>query len=130
MVISISVVSCASLGKLENDWSDKTGVKEKFGPHMSKTYLIVLGSPKDEIKIQSYKEVAGAVMRKYGGVMPPVNYKIEKILVGDSTPSFMLKVEFPSKENILNAFNDSEYAGVVEDRDAGFANLSIFIISE
>lgn len=97
---------------------------------MSKTYLIVLGSPKDEIKMNAYKKVAGPIMRKYGGVMPPINYKIEEILVGDFTPSFMLKVEFPSKENILNAFNDSEYVGVVEDRNAGFANLSIFIISE
>jgi len=97
---------------------------------MSKTYLTVLGSPKDEVKIKAYKEVAGPVMGKYGGVMPPTNYKVEEILVGDFAPSFILRVEFPSKENILNAFNDPEYVGAVEDRDAGFANLSIFIISE
>ena len=97
---------------------------------MSKTYLIVLGNPQDEVRMNAYKAVAGPIMGKYGGVMPPSTYKIEEILVGNFTPSFMLRVEFPGKKNILNAFNDPEYVGVVKDRDAGFANLSIFIISE
>jgi len=97
---------------------------------MSKTYLTVFGSPRDEVKIMAYKKVAGPVMKKYGGVMPPVNYTVEDILVGEFTPSFMLRVEFPSKESILSAFNDPEYVGAVADRDEGFANLSIFIISE
>jgi len=97
---------------------------------MSKTYLIVLGSPNNEEKIKAYKEVAGPIMKKYDGIMPPKNYKVEEILAGNLNPTSMLRVEFPSKENIVNAFNDPEYLAVINDRDEGFSNLSIFTISE
>jgi len=95
---------------------------------MSKFSVIVSGHIKNQEKVDAYKSVAGPIMKKYGAVMPPQPFKVEKVLAGKAIPSFMLKIEFPNKENIMAAFNDPNYANIIKDRDDGFGDLSIFII--
>lgn len=95
---------------------------------MSKHYLIVIGAVKDEERVQAYKQIAGPVMKEFGGVMPPENFEVTSTLAGSLNPSFLLRVEFPSLQNIKNAFESEQYKSVVSDRDEGFSNLSIFTV--
>jgi len=44
MVFFTFIVSCSSLEKQENYWSNKTGVKEKFGPQFESKFIEVTGS--------------------------------------------------------------------------------------
>jgi len=60
--------------------------------------------------------------------MPPNSYVVSKVIAGRSTPSFMLKIEFPNKYQAKRAFKYPEYLAVIDDRDKGFGDLSIFMI--
>ncbi len=95
---------------------------------MSKIAVIVSGNIRDQEKVDSYKAVAGAIMKKYDAIMPPQSYKVSKVLAGQAAPSFMLEIEFPNKEKAELAFNDPDYISVINERDEGFGDLSIFII--
>ncbi len=97
---------------------------------MKKNYLIVLGKINDSVKVERYRNIAGPIMKQYGGIMPPVNYTVESVYVGKMSPTFMLQVEFPSVSNIDNALADQEYIKVISDRDEGFSDLCIFCISK
>ena len=95
---------------------------------MSQISVIVSGKINNQEKVDLYKSVAGPVMKKHGATMPPTTYKINEVLVGQANPSFMLKIEFPSKENAMAAFNDPDYIAVIDKRDEGFGDLSIYIV--
>ena len=95
---------------------------------MSKIEVIVSGNINNQEKVDRYKSVAGPVMKKHGAVMPPHSYMVSKIFAGESAPSFMLKIEFPDKEKAEQAFNDPDYVAVIDERDQGFGDLSIFMV--
>lgn len=95
---------------------------------MSKVEVIVSGSIKDQAKVDRYKSVAGPVMKKHGATMPPQSYIVSKIIAGQPEPSFMLKIEFSDKNQAVSAFNDPDYLAVINDRDKGFGDLSIFMV--
>lgn len=95
---------------------------------MSELAVIVSGKINNQEKVDAYKSVAGPIMKKYGATMPPQTYGVSKVLAGHATPSFMLKIEFPDKEKALAAFNDPAYTAVMNQRDEGFGDLSIYII--
>ncbi len=99
-----------------------------MGAIMSKIEVIVSGNIRDQEKVDAYKAVAGPIMIKYGATVPPQSYKVSKVFAGQATPSFMLKIEFPNKEKAELAFNDPDYISVINERDKGFGDLSIFII--
>ncbi len=95
---------------------------------MSTIEVIVSGYINNQEKVDSYKKVAGAVMKKYGAVMPPNSYAVTKVIAGQSTPSFMLRIEFPDKQKAEQAFIDPDYISVIKDRDEGFGDLSIMMV--
>ena len=95
---------------------------------MGNVYLLVSGSIDDQKKVAEYKEVAGPIMKKYGGRMPPENYQVLKVLAGAPRPTFMTRVAFPGRQEIEDAFNDPEYKTVVCLRDEGFGDLGILIV--
>lgn len=95
---------------------------------MSKHYLVVSASIQNEKTVASYKEAAGPIMKKFGGIMPPENFKVTSILAGQLMPQFLLRVEFPSLDLIQKAFSSDEYQKLIEIRDQGFSNLSIYTI--
>lgn len=95
---------------------------------MSKVEIIVSGNINNQKKVDIYKSTAGPIMKKYGAVMPPQSYTVSKIIAGHPTPSFMLKIEFPDKEKAEQAFSDPDYVAVVNERDEGFGDLSIFMV--
>lgn len=95
---------------------------------MSKVEVIVSGNIREQEMVDTYKAAAGSIMKKYNATMPPQSYKVSKIFAGNAAPSFMLKIEFPNKEKAELAFNDPDYVAVINERDKGFGDLSIFII--
>lgn len=95
---------------------------------MSTIEVIVSGNINNQEKVDTYKSAAGPVMKKYGATMPPHSYVVNKVIAGQSTPSFMLKIEFPNKEKAEQAFSDPDYVAVINERDEGFGDLSIFMI--
>jgi uncharacterized protein (DUF1330 family) len=95
---------------------------------MTECAVIVSGNIHNQTKVDTYKNVAGPVMKKYGAVMPPKTYQVSEIIAGQVTPSFMLKIEFSDKEKAIAAFDDPEYQAVINIRDEGFGDLSIFMI--
>jgi uncharacterized protein (DUF1330 family) len=97
---------------------------------MSTLTVIVSGNVNNQDKIDQYKVVAGPVMKKHGATMPPQSYQVSEVIAGKAAPSFMLKIEFPNKENITAAFNDPDYIAVINERDEGFGDLSIFVVEQ
>ncbi len=101
-----------------------------------KVYLMAFGSPKDINKINRYKKVAGSIMKKHGAIFPPVKFKINDVIKGDSidrnnpNPTFLNYIEFPDRQHILNALSDPEYISVINDRNNGFNHLNIFILTQ
>lgn len=97
---------------------------------MGKHYLIVSGSIRNEQKVNEYKNSAGPLMKKFGGVMPPESFKVTGIIAGELRPQFLLRVEFPALVNIQEAFNSEEYLKLISTRDEGYSNLSIYCVEE
>lgn len=97
---------------------------------MKKYFLIVSAKVENQEHVASYKEVAAPIMKKFGGIMPPKNYKVGKILAGDLSPEFLLKIEFPNNQSIIDAFNSEEYLKIIPTRDLGFSNVSIYTVEE
>jgi len=95
---------------------------------MLKCAVIVSGYINDQEKVDAYKNVAGPIMKRYGATMPPQSYKVSEVIAGNTSPSFMLKIEFSDKEKAMAAFKDADYTAVIAERDEGFGDLSIFII--
>jgi len=95
---------------------------------MPEIAVIVSGKINNQEKVDAYKSVAGPIMKKHGATMPPHTYKVSKVVDGQATPSFMLKIEFPDKDKAMAAFNDPDYTAVIRERDEGFGDLSIFFI--
>ncbi len=96
----------------------------------SRVYLMAFGSPKDKEKIDRYKKAAGPVMKKYGAIFPAQKFAVDNVIKGNSQPKFLNCFEFPSKEKILLALSDPEYLKVINDRDSGFTDLNILIITQ
>lgn len=94
---------------------------------MPKCSVIVSGSIHVKEKVDTYKSVAGPIMKKYGATMPPQSYKVSDVIAGEARPSFILKIDFLEREQAVAAFNDPEYLSVIKERDEGFGDLSIFI---
>lgn len=84
--------------------------------------------PRNQAKVDAYKSVAGPIMQKYGATMPPHAYSVSKVMAGQSSPSFMLKIEFSDKEKAIAAFADPEYINIINVRDEGFGDLSIYMV--
>ena len=97
---------------------------------LEKNYVVVTGSVADVAMVNAYKEVAGPIMKKFGGVMPPQSYKVGEVLAGNFKSEFLLKIEFPNLESIAGAFGAEEYKAVIGERDQGFSDLNIFILTE
>jgi len=95
---------------------------------MSKFAVIVSGKINNQEQVDAYKSVAGVIMKKYGATLPPRAYTVNKIFAGNANPTFMLKFEFPDKGNAIAAFNDPDYIAVINKRDEGFGDLSIFMV--
>jgi len=95
---------------------------------MSEFAVVVSGNILNQAKADAYKSIAGPIMKKYGATMPPHSYKVSQIIAGDVSPSFMLKIEFPNRKKAMAAFDDPDYKAVINERDAGFGDLSIFLI--
>jgi len=94
---------------------------------MSKATLIVSGTVRDQEKVAKYKEVAIQVLKKYGATLPPLSREVTTILAGERKPKTLLEVDFPNEQNIIDAFNDTDYLSVVKLRDEGFEDLNIYI---
>ena len=94
---------------------------------MSTTHLIVVAAVKNENKVQFYKEKAGPLLVEFGGQMPPQLYRLTKKLAGSLSPDFMLKVAFPSAAHIERLFESPEYQAIIQNRDEGYRDLSIWI---
>lgn len=90
--------------------------------------VIVSGNINDQAKVDTYKNVAGPIMNKYGAIMPPHMYDVSEVIAGKVSPTFMLKIDFSDKEQATAAFNDPEYKAVINTRDEGFGDLSIFMV--
>jgi len=95
---------------------------------MSKTYLVVTGRVADEGAAARYREIAGPVMKKFGGSMPPESCSVQEVLAGESRPSFLLRVEFPGEQEIRDAFQDPDYLSILGDRAKAFHDLNIWIL--
>jgi len=95
-----------------------------------RVYLMAFGSPKDKEKINRYKKAAGPVMKKYGAIFPAQNFAVDDVIKGNSQPKFLNCVEFPSREKILSALSDPAYLKVINDRDNGFTDLNVFVITQ
>lgn len=96
----------------------------------TRSFLLVFGSPADKAKIERYKKAAGPIMKKYGVILPPQQFKVSSVIKGNSQPKFLNYVEFPEQQNILDALNDPAYLKVINDRDEGFKDLNIFIVNQ
>ena len=97
---------------------------------MQECAVIVSGNIKDQEKVDAYKSVAGPIMKRYGAVMPPETYTVSEVVAGHSMPSFMLKIPFTDLSSAKAAFEDQEYKSVIEARDNGFGDLSIYMIEQ
>ena len=95
---------------------------------MSACTVIVSGNIKNQEKIDAYRAVAGAVMKKHGVTAAPSTYIVSEVVAGNSKPSFMMEIKFPDKKMALAAFNDPDYKTVISQRDEGFGDLSIFML--
>ena len=95
---------------------------------MSKATLIVSGRVKDEQKVNSYREKAILVLKKYGAILPPKSRSVLSVLAGDRRPASLLEIEFESEKNITDAFSDPDYISIINLRDEGFEDLSIYIV--
>ena len=98
----------------------------------NKAYLVVFAAPNPEhmAELGRYQEASGPILQKHGAIFPPYKGEVTQVLVGDLAPKFMIRLEFPSKENIQAAFADPDYLAIKDDRDIGLSNLSIFIVEE
>jgi len=96
---------------------------------VSNAYLIVSGRISDKATVEEYKSLAGPVLKKHNAILPPENYKVSNVLAGDSSPEFLLRIPFPTTEDINKAFADPEYLKVISLRDKGFSELSIYSVS-
>lgn len=94
---------------------------------MSKVTMVASGTIRDEEKIKKYQLAAIPVLKKHGAILPPLSREVTTILAGERKPKFLLEVDFPTEQNILDAFNDEDYQAVIKLRDEGFEDLSIFI---
>lgn len=96
---------------------------------MSEFAVIVSANINNPEKVDAYKNIAGPIMKKYGATMPPQSFEVVQLIAGKAQPSFMLKIEFPDKQSITQAFNDPDYKAVIQERDEGFGDLSIFAVA-
>jgi len=96
---------------------------------MSKVSVIVSGNIQNQQKVDQYKNIAGSVMKKYQATLPPKSYQVGEVFAGSASPSFMLEIEFPNSEKAAAAFNDPDYISAINNRDEGFGDLSIFMVS-
>lgn len=82
------------------------------------------GSTSKEFK--EYTERANANGEKNGGVILS-KYIIEQNLGNGITPSFVLTVEYPSREKAIDTFTNEEYKNIIPLRDVAFKEVSILI---
>ena len=114
----------------EVSWaSNKENTVEGWAGEYDRVYLLVFGSPQDAEKVRLYKTAAGTVMKKYGAKFPVKQFKVDDVIKGGSNPSFLNSVEFPNKESIYSALSDPEYLNVINDRNTGFNDLTIVIVT-
>jgi uncharacterized protein (DUF1330 family) len=95
---------------------------------MSNATLIVSGRVKNLEKVAAYRQKAVLVLKKYGAILPPKSRIVTTVLAGSSKPESLLEVEFEFEQNIIDAFSDPEYLSIIQLRDEGFEDLSIYIV--
>lgn len=126
--LSVFILICMMGTQLSWANSPEDITKEKIEVN-KRVYLLAFGSPKDAEKILRYKKVASTLLKKYGAKFPAKQFNVDKVIKGNSNPSFLNSVEFPNKEKILSALADPEYLSVINDRDTGFKDLNILILT-
>lgn len=105
-------------------------ISKATAPNETRSFLLIFGSPADKAKIERYKKAAGPILKKYGVILPPKQFKVSRVIKGNSQPKFLNYVEFPKQQNILDALNDPAYLKIINDRDEGFKDLNIFIVKQ
>ena len=91
----------------------------------------MFGSPKNPEHVKSYQAGVGPILKEYGAMLPPaMQLKVNQHVAGSSSPKFMTIVEFPDAASIQDAFNDPRYLAIVDERELGFKDLHILIVSQ
>lgn len=56
--------------------------------------------------------------------------KINEAYFGQKTFEFLLVMDFPSKQKLVELFNSKEYKALIPDRDKGFAEINILFAED
>lgn len=92
--------------------------------------LVVLGirRPNTDDRLGAYGSVAGPLLMKAGGT-PVGKWSRIGSIAGDDHPVEVTVFEFADEETVRAVFDSPEYQAVVEDRDAAYERLDIFLAS-
>ncbi|WP_282088954.1 DUF1330 domain-containing protein [Aquimarina algiphila] len=97
----------------------------------TKTTLIVTSSPNlDEIEaLQKYVKEVMPLLLDIGGTVIKRS-KIEDVYHGEQKFVFLLVMDFPSKENVINLLNSKAYQNLIPNRDKGFSEINILFADD
>jgi len=94
-------------------------------------YTVVLQGTFNENGMKSaefaeYSQRSNANGEKHGGVVQ-AKYMISENLGQNETPSFVIIVEFPSKDAATKAFTSEEYLSIIPLRKVAFKEVKILL---
>ena len=97
---------------------------------MQKYIVIVEATLNDEgtqsSEFKEYSERATENNTKYGGMVKE-KYLISKNIGQGTTPSLIILLEFPSKENAQKAFSNEKYLSLISLRELAFKEVKILM---
>ncbi|NAY90449.1 DUF1330 domain-containing protein [Muricauda sp. JGD-17] len=96
-----------------------------------KTTLIVTSkaNPDDLVALQTYVEKVMPMLLSIEGRVIKRN-KISDVFFGKSPGEFLLIMDFPNKQNLINLFKSDEYKSIIPYRDNGFSEINILFADE
>ena len=97
----------------------------------NKVTLIVTSkaNPDDLASLQIYVErVMPMLMSLEGKVIK--RSKISDVFYGNSSSEFLLIMDFPSKQKLINLFKSDEYKSIIPYRDNGFSEINILFADD
>jgi len=79
--------------------------------------------------LQAYSGQVPAIAQKHGAV-PVATYDVESAFDSEEKPGLFAVVSFPSRDAIMNFFEDPAYQAIIPLRDRGFSRIRFYMTSE
>lgn len=77
---------------------------------------------------KEYSQRSSANAKVYGGFMVLSSYTFEQNLGNGLIPTFVVTVEYQSKEKIIQSLESDEYQNIIPLRDLVFKEIKILIV--